>query len=70
MELKMGFETIVLENVTEVLECDHAAAFFNGTLFVDCTAREATKLETMFNELMGQSVIVASTPNEFSFDFI
>jgi len=70
MELKMGFETIVLENVTEVLERDHAAEFFCGTLFVDCTAREATKLETMFNELMGQSVIVASTPNEFSFDFI
>ena len=64
----MGFETIVLENVTEVLERDHAAEFFCGTLFVDCTAREATKLETMFNELMGQSVIVASTPNESSFD--
>ena len=66
----MGFETVVLENVTEVLEREHAAEFFCGTLFVDCTAREATKLETMFNELMGQSVIVASTPNEFSFDFI
>ena len=66
----MGFETIVLENVAEVLERDHAAEFFCGTMFVTCTAREAASLETMFNELMCQSVIVASTPNEFSFDFI
>ena len=66
----MGFETIVLENVAEVLERDNAAAFFHGTMFVTCTAREAAKLETMFNELMGQSVIVSSTPDEFSFDFV
>lgn len=66
----MGFETVVLENVAEVLERDNAASFAYGTMFVDCTAREAAQLETMFNELMGASVIVTPGATEYSFDFV
>lgn len=51
------------------IEAD-AIEMFNGTLFVTgCTAREATKLQTVF-ENNGVGVVVTPSTTEYSFDFV
>ena len=51
------------------IEAD-AIGMVNGTLFVQgCTAREATKLQTVF-ENNGVGVIVTPSTTEYSFDFV
>ena len=54
---------------TVCVEAD-AIEMFNGTLFVTgCTAREATKLQTVF-ENNGVGVVVTPSATEYSFDFV
>lgn len=64
----MGFETVVLDRVANLLGSDNKAEFTCGTLFVDCTAEEAAKIETSLNKIT--KVIVSKTPAEFAFDFV
>lgn len=63
----MGFEKKVLNVVAKVTE---DATFQYGTLFVNCTPRQATKIETVLIEEMKCGIIVTPQGNgEFSFDF-
>jgi hypothetical protein len=69
----MGFETVVLDKVAKVLDTDNKAAFEYGTLFVDCTAKEAAKIETVLKKMIpfgGIIVTPQGVTGEFSFDFI
>ncbi len=66
----MGFETVVLDRVANVLNDEHKASFTAGTLFVNCTAAEAAKIETVLNKLTRGGIIVSKTPAEFAFDFV
>ena len=66
----MGFETKVLDIVAEVLENDHSAEFSYGSMFVDCTARQAAKIETALAETLSCGVIVTPGKEEFAFDFV
>lgn len=65
----MGFEKVVLDKVEEVLETDNRAYFAYGTLAVECTAKEAAKIETALAEVVNCGVIVSSAGDEFLFDF-
>jgi len=66
----MGFEKRVLDKVADVLGDAKSAEFTCGTLFVDCSATEAAKIETMLIELTRGGIIVSKTPAEFAFDFV
>lgn len=66
----MSFEKKALEVVAKVVKQDDTAAFAYGTLFVPCTAKEATKIETKLIEAFKCGIIVSKTPTEFCFDFI
>lgn len=67
----MGFETVVLGKVANVLDSDNKAAFEYGTLFVNCTEDEARKV---FHKLCKDyglgKVKVSKTPAEYAFDFV
>lgn len=68
----MGFETVVLNKVAKVLKNDNSASFAYGTLFVNCTPKEAAKIETALSKIPGTGIIVTAQGNtgEVSFDFI
>lgn len=68
----MGFEKRVLDVVDVVIPAGQYAGFTNGTLFVECTAKEAAKLETALTETFdfGLIVSVSSIEGEFAFDFV
>jgi hypothetical protein len=40
----MGFETVVLDKVSQVLKSDNQASFFCGSLSVVCTAAEVNRI--------------------------
>ena len=40
----MGFETVILNRVEEILGESHKAGFYNGTLFVETSKNKAQKL--------------------------
>lgn len=60
----MSFEKRVLSVVSQ------PAKFEYGTLFVECTAKEAAKLETVLIEEFKCGIIVSDTGSEFAFDFV
>ena len=66
----MGLEKVVLAEVAKVLESDKKASFFNGTLFADCTAKEATRIETVLIKKFMFGVIVSKAGEEFAFDLV
>lgn len=66
----MSFEKVVLDRVANVLGEANKAEFTFGTLFVDCTAAQAAKIETALNEMNQGGIIVSKTPAEFAFDFV
>jgi len=69
-EFKMGFETTVLNKVSNVLG-DNKAAFEYGTLFVNCTEDEARKVFHKLSKDFGLGKVrVSRTPAEFAFDFV
>lgn len=65
----MGFEKVVLDKVEDVLGTDNLAYFAYGTLAVECSAREAAKIETALAEVVNCGIIVSSAGDEFMFDF-
>jgi hypothetical protein len=66
----MGFETVVLTRVTEVLGSAQAEFSF-GTLFVcDITHREANKLQEALMGLTTGGVSMCRVDDEYSYDFI
>ncbi len=68
---EMGFETTVLNKVTNVLGEDSKAAFEYGTLFVNCTEDEARKVFHKLSKDFGLGKVrVSKTPAEFAFDFV
>lgn len=65
----MGFETVVLARVTEVLGSAQAEFAF-GTLFVtDVSPREATKLQEALMDLTTGGVSMCRVDDEYSYDF-
>ena len=69
----MGFETVVLDKVAKVLKDDNRASFAYGTLFANCTPKEAAKIETVLRKATNGGIIVTAqnmNTDEFSFDFI
>lgn len=66
----MGFEKVVLDKVANVLGEERKASFSFGTLFVECDAKQAAKIETALINLTRKGVIVSKTPAEFAFDFV
>jgi hypothetical protein len=69
----MGFETVVLDKVAKVLKSDNQASFAYGTLFVNCSPKEAAKIETVLSKVTNGGIIVTAqkiNTDEFSFDFI
>jgi hypothetical protein len=69
----MGFETVVLAKVAKVLKSDNRASFTYGSLFVNCTPKEAAKIETILFKVTNGGIIVTAqkkNTDEFSFDFI
>lgn len=66
----MGFEKVVLDKVAKVLKEERKACFFNGSLFVECTAKDAARVETALIELTQGGVIVSSFKQEFVYDFV
>ena len=66
----MGIEKAVLVEVAKVLKTEKKASFFNGTLFADCTAKEAAKIETVLSNKFIFGVIVSPSGSEFAFDLV
>lgn len=70
----MGLEKRVLENVRKVMNRTDAsnwyAEFKYGTLFVECNAKQAAKIETMLIETLKAGVIVSKIDEEFAFDLV
>jgi hypothetical protein len=66
----MGLEKVVLVEVAKVLKTEKKASFFNGTLFADCTAKEAAKIETLLSNKFMFGVIVSKAGEDFAFDLV
>jgi hypothetical protein len=67
----MGFETVVLNKVADVLGTDNAAQFAYGSLFVECSEDEARAIFHRLTKDYGfGKVRVSKTPAEFAFDFV
>ena len=66
----MGFETVILHQVAEVIQEERKACFFNGSLFVECGSEAATKVMTMLQESTNCKVQQSRLGNEFVYDFV
>jgi hypothetical protein len=69
----MGFETVVLTKVSDVLGTDNQASFAYGTLFVECTEAEARKVFHRLSKDFGLGKVQISKSErspEFAFDFV
>jgi predicted dinucleotide-binding enzyme len=68
----MGFEKVVLNVVSEVLQKDNTASFTCGTLFVACDESDA---RSVFHRLsrdfgLGKVQIHGPIQGEFAYDFV
>ena len=68
----MGFEKVVLNVVSEVLQKDDTASFTCGTLFVACDEGDA---RSVFHRLsrdfgLGKVQIYGPIQGEFAYDFV
>ncbi len=66
----MGFETVVLHQVAEVIQEERKACFFNGSLFVECDTDNATKVLELLKEITFYKVQQSQVGNEFVYDFV
>lgn len=66
----MGFETVVLSKVAEVLGTDNRASFTCGTLFVDAPEKDARRVFSMLCREYNFKVKPSKVGNEFAYDFI
>jgi hypothetical protein len=69
-EMMMGLEKTVLAEVAKVLKSDKKASFTCGTLFVECSVKEAVKIETALLKILGCGIILSRVGDESSFDFV
>ena len=70
----MGFESIVLNQVSDTLKQDDLAEFYNGTLFVGTiNEKEARKVFHMLSKNYGIGRVQVSpigNTGEYAFDFV
>lgn len=68
----MGFETVVLDKVAEVLKSDNAASFFCGSLSLICTEAEARKVFHKLSKDYGVGKVQISRDGSYGFiiDFV
>jgi len=66
----MGFETVVLHQVAEVIQAESKACFFNGSLFVECGADAAEQVLAMLKEVTFYKVQQSQVGDEFVYDFV
>jgi hypothetical protein len=69
----MGFETVVLTKVADVLGTDNAAQFMYGSLFVECSEDEARKVFHRLSKDYGLGKVKISKSErspEYAFDFV
>ena len=66
----MGFETVVLHQVAEVIQAERKACFFNGSLFVECGEDQATQVLSMLQESTNHKVKQSRLGSEFVYDFV
>jgi len=65
----MGFETVVLDQVAEVLGTDKLAKFENGTLFLSCPESHARRVFSMLCRKYDFKVSPSKVGDEFAYDF-
>lgn len=66
----MAFEKVVLAEVAKVLKEEGKASFTCGTLFVECTPKEAVKIETALLKIVNCGIILSRVGEEASYDFV
>lgn len=70
----MAFEKVVLEKVRKVMNTTEAtnwcAEFKYGTLFVECNAKQAAKIETRLLSSLNCGIVVSKIDEEYAFDFV
>ena len=67
----MGFEKVVLDKVAEVVKADNLAEFFNGTLSVICSDKEAKQIaKKLTNELQTKIQVNRDGSYGYLFDFV
>lgn len=67
----MGFETVVLNQVAEILGNPHQAEFTSGTLFVgQLSMAEALKLKIQLGDISRYKIQMNQVGSEFAFDFV
>jgi hypothetical protein len=65
----MGFETVILNEVAEVLADGNYAEFYNGTLFVGCSLYEAVMIQKRL-EAFTPKVQMSYAGTDYVFDFV
>lgn len=66
----MTFESKVMATVEDTIGTSKLNGFFNGTLFVTCSATEARSLFTTLNKQFGPVEITPQRDHsEYAFDF-
>ena len=67
----MGFETVVLNKVSEVVKNDRMAEFFCGTLSVVCTAAEANRIARKLTKELNIGIQISPDGSYgYLFDFV
>jgi hypothetical protein len=66
----MGFETVVLNKVETILSESRKAGFYNGTLFVECSAEKAQEVFEELSLKYGKIILSGPVANEYSYDFV
>jgi hypothetical protein len=66
----MGFETVVLHQVAEVIQAERKACFFNGSLFVECDADNAAKVLELLKETTNCNIQQSQAGGEYVYDFV
>ena len=66
----MGFETVVLGQVAEVLGTDKLASFTCGTLFLSCSETHARRVFSMLCKEYDFKVSPSKVGDQFAYDFV
>lgn len=66
----MGFETVILNKVEEILGESGNASFYNGTLFVETSQEKAQEVYEQLSLTYGPIELNGPIASEFAFDFV
>jgi len=67
----MGFETVVLDKVANIIGSEKCAHFFCGTLFVECDENQARKVFHKLSKEQGVGrVQISQVGTEYAYDFV